>query len=681
MNLPTNNQEQLIKTTCPRDCYDGCGIVVHKRNGDILKVKGNRDHPSTQGPLCAKCAVSYNGVWLDENARLLYPLKRSGKKGSGNLERISWDEALAEIAGRFGDIARDHSTDQIYHTHYTGTCSVIAGQFPKRFFDHIGATEVDPDTICNAAGHTALNYVFGDSVSGFDPRTAKDSKCILIWGANPAHCGPHVYQHWLHEHGAKVIVVDPVRTKTAASADLHLQVRPGADAALAFSMLHIMKRESLVDENYIKHHVQGYEEVLPSIQKCTPEWGQSKTGIPTKLIEEAARSYASGPSLLWLGQGLQRQPQGGNIFRACAMLPAITGNIGKPGAGFYYLNDTIGIGGRRGAPSVYKKPELNDGPSPVSQMDIPSLLQDPSAIQSYVVWNCNPLASNPNQTSMKKGLAREDLFTVVIDCFMTDTADYADIVLPAASFLEFDDVCSSYFHLMIGAQVQCRMPMGESLPNQEIFRKLSSTMELQDPALYEDDRSIIEQTLWESGIQETWQELTEQGWAYITDKPLILWSAGRFSTPSGKIEIASERAEADGLSRLPQANTDPEPTNGKLRLISPAADWLMNSSFGNDRNVLKMMGPGTVTCHPQTASDLGISDGDQVLLSNEQGELQLTARLSDITTPGALVVYKSRWLKMEKNPANVNILCIARKTDMGESTSVHATEVTVSRID
>ena len=681
MNLPTNNREQLIKTTCPRDCYDGCGIVVHKRNGDIVKVKGNRDHPSTRGPLCAKCAVSYNGAWLDENARLLYPLKRSGTKGSGKFERISWDDALAEIASKFDEIAREHSADRIYHTHYTGTCSVIAGQFPKRFFDHIGATEVDPDTICNAAGHTALAYVFGDSVSGFDPRTSKDSKCILIWGANPAHCGPHVYQHWLHEHDAKVIVVDPVRTKTAASADLHLQVRPGADAALAFSMLHIMTRESLVDENYIKRHVQGYEEVLPSIQKCTPEWGQSKTGIPTKLIEEAARSYASGPSLLWLGQGLQRQPQGGNIFRACAMLPAITGNIGKPGAGFYYLNDTIAIGERRGAPSVYKKPEPSDGPSPVSQMDIPALLQDPTAIQSYVVWNCNPLASNPNQASMKKGLAREDLFTVVIDCFMTDTADYADIVLPAASFLEFDDVCASYFHLMIGAQVQCRMPMGESLPNQDIFRKLSTVMELQDAALYEDDRSIIEQTLRESGVKETWQELAERGWTYITDEPLILWSVGRFATPSGKIEIASERAEADGLPRLPQATTDPEQKNGKFRLISPAADWLMNSSFGNDRNVLRMMGPATVTCHPQTASDLGISDGDQVRLSNELGELQLTARLSDITTPGALLVYKSRWLKMEENPANVNMLCIARKTDMGESTSVHATEVTVSRID
>ncbi len=679
--MSIEKQEQWIKTTCPRDCYDGCGIIVHKRNGEIIKVKGNRDHPSTRGPLCAKCAVSYNGVWLDENARLLYPLKRSGEKGSGKFERISWDDALAEIANRFGDIDREHGASRIYHTHYTGTCSVIAGKFPKRFFNHIGATEVDPDTICNAAGHTALSYVFGDSVSGFDPRTSRDSKCILIWGANPAHCGPHVYQHWLREHGAKVIVIDPVRTETAASADLHLQIRPGSDAALAFSMLHIMREESLVDENYIKNHVQGYEEVLPSIEKCTPEWGQSKTGIPTTLIEQAARSYARGPSLLWLGQGLQRQPQGGNVFRACAMLPAITGNIGKPGAGFYYLNDTIGIGGRRGGPSSYEKPQLNDGPSPVSQMDIPALLQDPGAIRSYVVWNCNPLASNPNQAMMEKGLAREDLFTVVIDCFMTDTADYADIVLPAASFLEFDDVCSSYFHLTIGAQVRCRMPMGESLPNQEIFRRLSSVMKLQNSTLYEDDRSVIEQTLRDSGVRETWQELTEQGWAHVADEPLILWSEGHFATPSGKIEIASERAEADGLPRLPQTTTDPEPKDGKLRLISPAANWLMNSSFGNDRNVLKMMGPATVTCHPQTASDLGIDDGDRVRLSNELGELVLTARLSDMTTPGALLVYKSRWLKMEKGRANVNRLCIARKTDMGESTSVHATEVTVSRID
>ena len=674
------NDEERIKTTCPRDCYDGCGIIVRKRNGEIFKVQGNREHPSTRGPLCAKCAVGYNGVWRDKNARLLHPLKRTGKKGEGLFNRISWDEALEEIAQRLGDIDRRYGADRIYHTHYTGTCSVIAGDFPKRFFSHLGATEVDPDTICNAAGHAALRYVFGDSTAGFDPRTAKDSACVLIWGANPSHCGPHVHKHWLRENSAKVIVVDPVRTDTATAADLHLQVRPGSDAALAFAMLHVIRREGLVDEKYVGAHVEGYEEVAPSIERCTPEWGEELTGIPAALIERAARLYASGPSLLWLGQGLQRQPQGGNIFRACAMLPALTGNIGKPGAGFYYLNDTIGIGGRQGGARVYEEPRSNNEPEPVSQMDMPQLLQDRAAIRSYVVWNCNPLASNPNQALMQRGLAREDLFTVVIDCFMTDTADYADIVLPAASFLEFDDLCASYFHLVIGPQVKCREPMGESLPNQEIFRKLAKAMGFEEPALYEDDRSIIEQTLRASGVQETWKGLTERGWAYVADEPLILWAEGRFPTPRGKIEIASARAEADGHPRLPQASVDAEPPEGKLRLISPADKWLMNSSFGNDARVIRLMGPATATFHPQTASRLGIGDGDRVRLSNELGELELTVCVSDMITPGALLAYKSRWLKNEESRANVNVLHVPRKTDMGESTSVHATEVTVSRI-
>ena len=673
--------EERIKTTCPRDCYDGCGIIVRKRDGEIFRVKGNREHPSTRGPLCAKCAIGYNGVWRDETVRLLHPLKRTGEKGTGQYKRISWDEALKEIAQRLVEIDRRYGADRVFHTHYTGTCSVIAGDFPTRFFSHLGATEVDPDTICNAAGHAALRYVFGDSVAGFDPRTARDSACILIWGANPSHCGPHVHKHWLHAYPMQVIVVDPVRTDTAAGADLHLQVRPGADAALAFSMLHVIRREGLVDEKYVDAHVEGYEEVVPSIERCTPEWGEEVTGIPAALIGRAARLYASGPSLLWLGQGLQRQPRGGNVFRACTMLPALTGNIGKPGAGFYYLNDTIGIGGRRGETPVYEEPRPNNAPEPVSQMDVPQLLQDPAAIRSYVIWNCNPLASNPNQVLMQRGLAREDLFTVVIDCFRTDTAEYADIVLPSASFLEFDDLCSSYFHLMIGPQVKCREPMGESLPNQEIFRKLAKTMGFEEPALYEDDRSIIEQTLRASGVQETWKELTDRGWAYVAHEPLILWAEGRFPTPSGRIEVASARAEADGHPRLPQATVDGESPDGKLRLISPADKCLMNSSFGNDPRIIRMMGAATVTFHPDTAARLGIGDGDRVRLSNELGELELTVCVSEMITPGALLAYKSRWLKNEESRANVNVLHVPRKTDMGESTSVHATEVTVSRID
>ena len=669
-----------IKTTCPRDCYDGCGILVDQEDGKVIKVKGNRDHPSNQGSLCPKCAIGYNGAWLDETARLLYPLKRTGPKGSGEFKRISWDLALKEIAEQLTNTARQYGPDRIYHTHYTGTCSVIAGGFPSRFFTHLGATEVDPDTICNAAGHSALNYVFGDSVTGFDPRTAKDSACIMVWGANPSHCGPHVNQNWLYGQNAKVIVIDPVRTETADASNLHLQLRPGTDAALAYSMANVIHRENLVDAEYVRGRVKGYAEVLPLIKGCTPQWGERATGVPAALIEAAARSYAKGPSLLWLGQGLQRQPQGGNVFRCCAMLPALTGNIGKPGTGFYYLNDTLAIAGRVGAAPIYRKPEPQSQPNTVSQMDMPNLLQDSSAIRSFLVWNCNPLASNPDQTSTRKGLAREDLFTVVIDCFMTDTAEYSDIVLPAASFLEFDDLCASYFYLTIAAQIKCQEPLGESLPNQEIFRKLAKAMCFDDPALYEDDHVILGSTLKTARIMDTWPDFVERGWAHIGAEPLILWSEGEFPTPSGKIELASERAEADGHPRLPQPRIDSAPASGKLRLLSPADKWLMNSSFGNDSRILKKLGPAVVVIHPETADGFNIRDGDQVCLSNELGELNLTAKLSDTITPGTLLSYKSRWLKTQPTPANINVLQAPIKTDMGESSSVHGTEVTISRI-
>ena len=676
--MTTNSS--LIKTTCPRDCYDGCGILVDQEDGKVIKVKGNPEHPSNRGALCPKCAIGYNGVWLDETTRLLYPLKRIGPKGSGKFKRISWDLAIKEIAEQLTNTARQYGPDRIYHTHYTGTCSVIAGSFPSRFFTHLGATEVDPDTVCNAAGHTALNYVFGDSVTGFDPRTAKDSACIMVWGANPSHCGPHVNQNWLYSQSAKVIVIDPVRTETAAAADLHLQLRPGTDAALAYSIAHVIQCEGLVDSTYVSARVKGYAEVLPLIKACTPQWGERATGVPAALIEAAARSYAKGPSLLWLGQGLQRQPQGGNVFRACAMLPALTGNIGKPGTGFYYLNNTLAIAERVGTAPIYRKPEPQSQPNTVSQMDMPSLLQDSSAIRSFLVWNCNPLASNPDQTSTRKGLAREDLFTVVIDCFMTDTAEYADIVLPAAGFLEFDDLCASYFYLTIAAQVKCQEPLGESLPNQEIFRKLAKAMDLDDPALYEDDHAILGSTLKAAGIMDAWPDFAERGWAHISVEPLILWSEGEFPTPSGKIELASERAEADGHPRLPQPRIDSAPAHGKLRLLSPADKWLMNSSFGNDPRIQKQLGPALVVIHPETAGAFNIRDGDRVRLSNELGELDLTAKLSDAITPGALLSYKSRWLKTGPQAANVNILQAPTKTDMGESSSAHGTEVTISKI-
>jgi anaerobic selenocysteine-containing dehydrogenase len=275
----------LIKTNCPRDCYDGCGIVVEVRPGERHRVLGDPAHPVSRGKLCSKCALAYNGVWQDRQARLLTPLKRSGPKGSGAFTPIGWDEALATVATRMRHAIDTHGPASILHTHYSGTLSLIGYLFPNRLFNYLGASEVDPDSICNAAGHVAWTLQFGNSVMGFDPRTAKDSACILVWGANPSHSAPHAHEHWLAEAPAKIVVIDPIRTETAAAADLHLQLRPGTDAALAFSLLHCLERDGRFDRAYIDAHTVGYAEIVADIARATPAWGEAQTGVPAADIE------------------------------------------------------------------------------------------------------------------------------------------------------------------------------------------------------------------------------------------------------------------------------------------------------------------------------------------------------------------------------------------------------------
>jgi len=436
-----------------------------------------------------------------------------------------------------------------------------------------------------------------------------------------------------------------------------------------------VRREGLFDHTYIEKSVQGYDEVEAAIEAATPEKTAAETGLSVTQIEEAARLYATGPSLLWLGQGLQRQHQGGNIFRACAMLPAFTGNIGKPGAGFYYLNGSAGIIARKGAAPEYHAPDPDaQGHPEISQMDVPDALNDPARFRAYMVWNSNPVASNPDQKKMISGLKRDGLFTVVVDCFPTDTAKLADIMLPAASFLEFDDLSGSYFHFTVGAQVKCAEPMGESLPNQEIFRRLSKAMGMEEGFLYRTDQQMIDKALAGMDIGMGWDALKEKGWAWGSDDALVLWADGTFPTPSGKIQIACPAAEADGHPRVPQASADAPPKDGHLRLLSPAGKWLMNSSYGNDPRIQELLGAPTVAVHPEDAKARKITDGQQVTLRNEASSLTMTAIISDIIPAGTLLTDKSRWLGAD-GTENVNALHIAQKTDMGESTSVHGVEV------
>ena len=673
---PPRPASEIVLTTCPRDCYDACGIAVVKRDGAIVSVRGDPAHEVSRGKLCAKCSIGYNSAWRDPAARITTPLRRTGPKGEGRFEPISWDEALGEVAARLRPLLDDGRADTILDAHYTGTFSAIAYHFPLRLCNRLGTTEVDPDSICNKAGHVALEYVYGTSLDGFDPTTAADAACIVVWGANPSASAPHAYSQWLPEAPGAVIVVDPVRTPTAASADLHLQPFPGSDAALAFALLHVLRRDGHVDRDFVAAHTVGFEEIEPLLDACTPHWGETATGVPAAAIEQAATLYGSGPALLWLGQGFQRQRTGGNAVRACALLPALTGNLGKPGAGFLYLN---GFGTRGLDEDYLTAAHLDRGRPTISHMDLAAALEDPRRSQALLCWNINIAASNPQQARLRAALGREDLFTVVAELFPTDTADLADLVLPAANFLEFDDLVASYFRHTLSAQVKAADPPGDALSNQEIFRRLAGALELDDPELHESDDSMLETLLEQSGLGVSWQELAARGTVAAFEEPRLQFADLRFPTESGRIELASDRAEADGLPRTPLPLAEPRPASGLLRLLSPASPWFLNDSFANEAKVDRRAGAATVTLNPADAAERGLAEGDEAWLENETGGLTLRVAISDLVPRGVALSPKGRWPKRERTGGNVNVLNPGEKADMGSSTSVHGVEVRVER--
>jgi anaerobic selenocysteine-containing dehydrogenase len=669
--------------------------------------------------LCGKCSTAYNREWRDPGKRLTQPLKRVRPKGCRDasaserdddcFEPVSWDAAIADIAGRLRSIVDSHGPRSILNAHYTGTISLLAGIAPMRFFHRLGATEVTPDTICNMAGHVALRYVYGTSLDGFDPRTVKDAACIVVWGANPHASAPHAHDHWLPEAPGRIVVVDPIRTPTAAQADIHLQPFPGSDAALAFALLHVIHRDGLIDESFVARHVEGWDELEPVIGACDLDRLAGETGVPVPLIEEVGRLYARGPSLLWLGQGLQRQTTGGNVMRACALLPALTGNLRKPGAGFLYLNGNLA---RRGMDEAYLSgahladaredgaapavagiaqgvapsaqgfapiapPAASSTPRAVSHMDFTDVLEDPRRSRALFVWNMNPLGSCPNQARLRRALQRDDLLTVAVDLFPTDSTALADYVLPAASFLEFDDIVAPYFNPSLSAQAKVMEPLGQALPNLEIFRRLACAMGFEEPEFRESDAEILDTLMKRSGLGESFETLKAKGMIWVPKDPVSQFPDGVFDTPSGRIEVASARAEADGLPRLPQCWSDPRPSAGNLRLLSPAHAWLLNTSFGNVQKITVRLGQATILLHPADAAERRLREGDMARVHNHCGRLDLQVVLSRDIPRGVAVAHKGRWLTKEAAHANVNVLNPGSKSDMGESTAVHSVEVVV----
>lgn len=669
------SEQTTIKTSCPRDCYDSCGISAIVIDGKINRVLGDSDHEMTHGALCAKCAFVYNGVWIDPKKRLSHPLRRTGAKGTHSYQEVSWDEALTDISQRLHSIIEEYGGQSILHTHYTGICSLIAGNFPLRFFNRIGATEVDPDTVCNKAGHDTLSLMFGQSMNGFDPRTAKDTDCLIIWGANPSVSAPHVHKRWLPDvkQHAKVIVIDPIRHETADFADLHLQLRPGTDAVLAFALLHVLARNDDLDQTFITNSVLGWNQIIDEIDKTTPEVAAAITGVAVTDIETAAEWFGLGRSMLWLGQALQRQTHAGNIMRSASLLIAGTGNIGKPGSGFLYIN---GAEARQINLDWLSGAALNSSATQaISHMDLAVRLANSDKSKALFSWNNNIAASNPQQKALHQALSRDDLFHVAIDLFHTDTTAFADYILPASSFLEFDDVLLPYFHYDVSAINKVIEPIAESLPNQEIFRRLAAAMGFTDEALFESDQSLIEQIFQQLNMPVSFDELRKKGSMPWSEQPLIHYSDGVFPTASGKIDVASDNWLAAGLNKSPVASADQPPKTHYLRLLSPADPFLMNFSYGNDDKIAMKIGKASVSIHPQELADRQLVSGQKITLKNHYGELEVIVVASDRIPRGVALLPKGRWPSLEKTGANINILNDGAKTDIGQSSAVHSIEV------
>jgi anaerobic selenocysteine-containing dehydrogenase len=488
---------------------------------------------------------------------------------------------------------------------------------------------------------------------------------------------PHQHEQWLPEAPGRVIVVDSLTTETAAQADLHLRPFPGSDAALAFAIAHVLRRDGLLDVGMLAEHCIGWEALEPLIAPCSPGWAERATGVPAADIERAAHWYGEGPSLLWIGQGFQRQPRGGNAVRAVAQLAALSGNLGHAGAGLLYLN---GTDSRRLDYDYVAGEHLPDNsPEPIGHMDLCDWLEDPVRSQALIAWNINIAASNPEQARLRRALQREDLFTVAIDLFETDTTDLADVVLPAASFLECDDIVASYFHLSLSAQVAAVPPLGNSLGNPEIFRRLASAMGMTEPALFESDRAVIDHLLagTQTGIE--FEQLASRGTVWFFDTPRIQFEQLSFDTPSGHVELASESALADGQPLTAQPWFDERPSGGRLRLLSPASPWSLNDSFANEPKLAGRAGSATVALHPDDAAARGLGVGDVAVLRSSVGSLELPVVISTDIPPGVAYSPKGRWPRREPTGANVNVLNPGVPSDMGDSSSVHGIEITITR--
>ncbi|MFD0050473.1 molybdopterin-dependent oxidoreductase [Actinomycetes bacterium NPDC127524] len=664
MNSYINQRDGVFPSVCSLDCPDQCGLLIHKREGKIIKVEGDPKHPVTKGNICNK--VRHMASRLYDPKRLKYPMKRTGAKGEGKFERISWEEAIATITSHWKKLISEHGPESILpYSFYGNMGNLTAEGMDRRFFNRLGASRL-LRSICNSAGSAGYTYTMGGSF-GIDPEDTIHSKLIIMWGINAVSTNMHqvALAQQARKNGAKIIVIDVHKNQTGKFADWFIPIHPGTDTALALGIMHLLFSENMADIEFLKQYTTGWEELRRHVSQYDPQTVSAITGIPEDDIYKLARMYGeTSPSFIRIGNGLQHHDNGGMCIRTIACLPAITGQWRIKGGGAIKGNS----GYLAFNTAALQRPDLlKDKQTRTINMNElgKALLNLEEPVRSLFVYSSNPAIVAPNANKVREGLMREDLFTVVHDLFLTETARYADIILPASSSFENTDFFTSYWHHYMQIQKPVIEAFGESKSNTDVFRLLAHGMGFMEQAFKDSDEEMIRQALdfrqnpYLKGI--TFESLVENEFLKAKVSPLF---PGELPTPSGKIELFSKVMERDGHQPLPVYK--PLKEDGDLPfLFVPAPNHnYLNSTFSNNEKHVSLEKFPRLHIHTEDALKLGIQVGDDIRIWNHRGECVLKAAIGEHVLPGVLV---SQGLFADDSGAQqlVNSLTPDRIADMG----------------
>lgn len=670
-----------LVSVCSLDCPDTCSLIVEKIDEKIVKVTGNPEHPVTKGVICHK--VRHTPDKIHHPDRLLYPLKRVGAKGEGTFKRISWEEAYAEIKEKFTAIIEEHGAEAILPYSFYGNMGVINTEgMDRRFFHRLGASQLER-SICNAAGSTGYMYTMGKS-AGVDPEDTVHSKLIIIWGCNLLSTNMHqaMFLTEARKKGAKIVVIDVHENRTAKWGDWFIPILPGTDAALALGIMHILIEENLLDKAFIDAYTVGFEQLREQARDYTPEKVSALTGVSVEDIKKLARLYGTTtPSFIRIGNGLQHHDNGGMIVRAISCLPALTGQWAHRGGGAVKGNSSFSSFNS----SLLERPDLMPEPAPriinMNQLGRALLETTEPPVKALFVYNCNPAQVAPEQTKVRNGLLRDDLFTVVHELFMTDTAKYADLVLPATSSFENLDLYSSYWHLYIMLNEPVLQPQGEAKSNFTLFKELAELMGFEEACFQDSEEDMIRQALdnprnphllgitYEGLRQNKWLRAQTNGIAPAYQNP---------PTQSGKIELFSGSLEQQGLSPLP-VHVPLQDSKYPLRFVPGPNHQFLNTSLANLPKLQKLEGRPVVYLNEEDAKSRNIQDGDIVKIWNDRGSCKLFASVGQAVLPGVAVTQGLWWEDEELGYTSVNALTPDALSDIANGATFFSGTVEVEK--